>query len=343
MPSYDVSTLPLNMYRSLNIENYVNLNSICPPPHYDMYSIEDVAQLIMDLKHSNPRARISINLTSKLGVGVIAVGCMKAKADHIIISGSPHHTTKNEFHYLGLPWEIGLAETHQTLCLNGLRNRVSLQVNGGLSTGRDVIVAALLGAEEFGFETCSMLSLNNTTDSFNSMMPSSLTQQENEFFKQFEGPARHLVYYFYMVAQEVRLYMAQLGFHEFNQMIGRSDLLCPKQSMQCHWKRSGFDFHQTLMPGWKLVSPINRWLCSSDQFVPRSMHCMMAQDHELDKVLDREIIRRAKSSLEHRIKTFMLFPIRNVDRSVGGLLSHEIIKRYGSETLPHETIKVKHV
>lgn len=319
---------------------------ISPPPHHDMYSIEDVAQMIMDLKHANPRARVSLKLVSKLGVGVIAAGCVKAKADHLVISGSSGGTAASKFSSIkhsGLPWEIGLAETHQTLCLNSLRERVTIQVDGGLRTGRDVMVAALLGAEEFGFGTQPLIALGcvmNRKCHLNAC-PAGIATQDPELRKRFKGQPEHLINYFFMVAEEVRQYMARLGIRQFNQMIGRSDLLRPKPRLKEHWKRAGLDFHQSLVPGWKLTCPIDRWRNGGEQLFARPMYCLTAQDHELDKVLDREIIRRTRRSLEHKLPTNILMPIRNGDRSVGGLLAYEVSTRYGATGLPADTIMVR--
>ncbi|XP_055389006.1 LOW QUALITY PROTEIN: uncharacterized protein LOC129618227, partial [Condylostylus longicornis] len=290
---------------------------ISPPPHHDMYSIEDVAQLIMDLKHGNPRARISIKLVAKLGVGVIAAGCVKAKCDHLLISGASGGTASSKLmKRAGFPWEIGLAETHQTLCLNGLRDKAVLQVDGQLKTGRDVVFAALLGAEEFGFATQPLIAMGcqMARKCHLNACPTGIATQDPQLRKRFAGKPEQIVAYFFMVAEEIRAFMARLGFRKFNDMIGRSDLLRPKNTLSGHWKRRSLDFRQLLVPGWKLCTPLDKWRL--------------------------EIIRRARRSLENQIGTVSQFPIRNVDRTVGGLLSYEVSKRYGARGLPSNTITV---
>lgn len=318
---------------------------ISPPPHHDMYSIEDVAQLIMDLKHGNPKARISIKLVSKLGVGVIVAGCVKAKCDHVLISGSCGATGASKLSsvkHSGLPWEIGLAEAHQTLCLNGLREKVVLQVDGQLKTGRDVVFAALLGAEEFGFATQPLIAMGcqMTRKCHLNACPTGIATQDPELRKRFRGKPEHLINYFFMIAEEVRTYMARLGFRQFTQMIGRSDLLRPKSCLTEDWKRGTLDLRQLLVPGWILSSPLDKWRSTGASPLPRAMYCRTAHDHELDKVLDREIIRRARRSLENQLPVVSQFPIRNVDRTVGGLLSYEVSIRYGPKGLPPNTITV---
>ena len=304
---------------------------ISPPPHHDIYSIEDLAQLIHDLKNSNPAASISVKLVSEVGVGTVAAGVSKAKADHIVISGydggtgaSPLSSVKNA----GTPWELGLAEAQQTLVLNQLRGRIGLQVDGQLKTGRDVLIGALLGADEFGFATaplvvegCIMMRKCHLNT-----CPVGVATQDPALRKKFTGQPEHVVNYFFFVAEEVRELMAQMGIRKFDDLIGRSDLLDMRKGIT-HWKAKGLDFsrvfHQPDMP----------------QSVARSHS--EEQDHGLDQALDNDIIAEAKEALDAMRVVTIETRIRNVNRSVGTMLSHEVAKRHGNAGLPDNTIRVK--
>jgi glutamate synthase (NADPH) large chain len=304
---------------------------ISPPPHHDIYSIEDLAQLIHDLKNSNPAATISVKLVSEVGVGTVAAGVSKAKADHIVISGfdggtgaSPLSSVK----YAGTPWELGLAEAQQTLVLNQLRGRIALQVDGQLKTGRDVLIGALLGADEFGFATaplvvegCIMMRKCHLNT-----CPVGVATQDPALRKKFSGQPEHVVNYFFFVAEELREWMAQLGIRKFEDLIGRSDLLDVRKGIT-HWKAKGLDFskvfHQPDMP--KSVARFHA----------------EEQDHGLDQALDNDIIAEAKEALDAMRVVTIETTIRNVNRSVGTMLSHEVAKRHGNAGLPDDTIRVK--
>jgi glutamate synthase (NADPH/NADH) large chain len=304
---------------------------ISPPPHHDIYSIEDLAQLIHDLKNSNPAASISVKLVSEVGVGTVAAGVSKAKADHIVISGydggtgaSPLSSVK----HAGTPWELGLAEAQQTLVLNQLRGRIGLQVDGQMKTGRDVLIGALLGADEFGFATaplvvegCIMMRKCHLNT-----CPVGVATQDPALRKKFTGQPEHVVNYFFFVAEEVRELMAQMGIRKFDDLIGRSDLLDMRKGIT-HWKAKGLDFsrvfHQPDMP--KSVARFH-----SEE-----------QDHGLDKALDNDLIAEAKEALDAMRVVTIETKIRNVNRSVGTMLSHEVAKRHGNAGLPDDTIRVK--
>ncbi|HLP98063.1 MAG TPA: glutamate synthase large subunit [Sideroxyarcus sp.] len=304
---------------------------ISPPPHHDIYSIEDLAQLIHDLKNSNPSASISVKLVSEVGVGTVAAGVSKAKADHIVISGfdggtgaSPLSSVK----HAGTPWELGLAEAQQTLVLNQLRGRIGLQVDGQLKTGRDVLIGALLGADEFGFATaplvvegCIMMRKCHLNT-----CPVGVATQDPALRKKFTGQPEHVVNYFFFVAEEVREYMAQMGIRKFEDLVGRSDLLDVRKGIK-HWKAKGLDFskvfHQPDMP----ASVARR-------------HAE-EQDHGLEHALDNDLIAQAKEALDAKRVVTIESKISNVNRSVGTMLSHEVAKRHGNAGLPDDTIRVK--
>ncbi|CAG0123939.1 glutamate synthase (NADPH/NADH) large chain [Rhodocyclaceae bacterium] len=304
---------------------------ISPPPHHDIYSIEDLAQLIHDLKNANPSASISVKLVSEVGVGTVAAGVSKAKADHIVVSGYDGGTGASplsSIKHAGTPWELGLAETQQTLVLNKLRGRIALQVDGQMKTGRDVLIGALLGADEFGFATaplvvegCIMMRKCHLNT-----CPVGVATQDPELRKKFTGQPEHVVNYFFFVADEVREYMAQMGIRKFDDLVGRSDLLDVKQGID-HWKAKGLDFsrvfHQPDMP----ASVARRHT--------------EEQDHGLESALDRQLIAQAHAALEHRQPVVISSAIRNVNRTVGTMLSHEVAKRYGHAGLPDDTITVK--
>ncbi|NOS74522.1 MAG: glutamate synthase large subunit, partial [Methyloglobulus sp.] len=303
---------------------------ISPPPHHDIYSIEDLAQLIHDLKNVNPQARISVKLVSEVGVGTVAAGVSKAHADHVTIAGYDGGTGASpmtSIKHAGLPWEIGLAETHQTLVLNQLRGRIAVQVDGGLRTGRDVIIGALLGADEFGFATaplivsgCIMMRKCHLNT-----CPVGVATQDPELRKRFTGQPEHVVNYFFLVAEDVRRWMAKLGFRTINEMIGRSDKLNMQPAL-AHWKAQGLDFSRIF---YKPAVAENT-----------AVYQCETQDHGLENALDRELIRQAKPALENGKPVQIDIPIRNINRTFGAMLSGEVAKRYGHKGLPDDTIAI---
>ena len=303
---------------------------ISPPPHHDIYSIEDLAQLIHDLKNVNPAAAISVKLVAEIGVGTVAAGVAKAHADHITISGhdgGTGATPLSSLMYAGSPWEIGLAETQQTLVLNNLRGRVAVQADGQMKTGRDVTIGALLGADEFGFSTaplvvegCIMMRKCHLNT-----CPVGVATQDPELRKRFTGQPEHVVNYFFFVAEEVRELMAQMGFRKFEEMVGRVDMLDTRKGIE-HWKAKGLDFSKILYQP-KLAGAAIR-------------HCE-AQDHGLAKALDHSLIAQSMPALEHKRPVQFEAAIRNVNRTVGAMLSGEVAKRYGHIGLPDDTIHIK--
>jgi glutamate synthase (NADPH/NADH) large chain len=303
---------------------------ISPPPHHDIYSIEDLAQLIHDLKNVNPQARISVKLVSEVGVGTVAAGVSKAHADHVTIAGYDGGTgasPMSSIKHAGLPWEIGLAETHQTLVLNKLRGRIAVQVDGGLRTGRDVIIGALLGADEFGFATAPLIvsgCLMMRKCHLNTC-PVGVATQDPELRKRFTGQPDHVVNYFFMVAEDVRQWMAKLGFRRFDDMIGRSDKLDVRRAVS-HWKTEGLDFSRIF------YKPD----VGSDTAV---FHCEH-QDHGLEQALDHSLIAQAQPALENGRAVVINTPIKNVNRTFGAMLSGELAKRYGHKGLPEDTIAI---
>jgi len=304
---------------------------ISPPPHHDIYSIEDLAQLIFDLKNVNSQARISVKLVSEFGVGVVAAGVTKCKADHITISGfdggtgaSPLTSIKNA----GTPWELGLSETHQTLVLNKLRDRISLQVDGGLKTGRDVIIGALLGADEFGFATAALVSVGciMMRKCHLNICPVGVATQNEELRKKFKGTPENVINYFFLVAEEVREIMASLGIRKFSDIIGRSDLLDKKDAIE-HWKAKKIDLSKIL---WRPKT-------SSQKQNYNSSH----QEHDIDKTLDHQVIEEIKEVLEEKVASIQIKKnIRNINRSFGAMLSGEIAKRFGFKGLQEDSIVV---
>ncbi|MBK1722111.1 glutamate synthase large subunit [Thiocystis violacea] len=304
---------------------------ISPPPHHDIYSIEDLAQLIHDLKNANPKARISVKLVSEVGVGTVAAGVSKAHADHVTISGYDGGTGASpltSIKHAGSPWEIGLAETHQTLVLNRLRGRIAVQVDGGMRTGRDVVIGALLGADEFGFATaplivegCIMMRKCHLNT-----CPVGVATQDPELRKRFTGKPEHVINYFFFVAEEVRRLMARLGFRTIQEMIGQSDRLEMRRAI-AHWKAQGLDFTRLLAK--PDVGPeVARFNCEK-------------QDHGIEKALDHELIRQAEPALERREAVRIETPIRNFNRTFGTLLSGRIAERYGHAGLPDDCIHIK--
>src|SRR5687768_2334632 len=304
---------------------------ISPPPHHDIYSIEDLAELIHDLKNSNPDARISVKLVAEVGVGTIAAGVAKAHADVVLISGYDGGTgasPQTSIKHAGIPWELGLAETHQTLVLNNLRSRIAVETDGQLKTGRDVVIAALLGAEEFGFATAPLVALGcimmrvchlNTC-------PVGVATQDPNLRKNFTGDPAHAVNFMRFIAQEVREIMAQLGFRTMNEMIGRTDRLEPKKAVD-HWKARGLDFSKILYQP-EAGPEIGRYQ-------------QILQDHGLDKALDNtHLLSLCRPALERKAKVRAELPIKNVNRVVGTIVGSEITRRHGVAGLPDDTIQI---
>jgi glutamate synthase (NADPH/NADH) large chain len=306
---------------------------ISPPPHHDIYSIEDLAQLIHDLKNSNPSARVSVKLVSEVGVGVVASGVAKAHADHILISGDTGGTGASpltSIKHAGLPWELGIAEAHQTLVLNNLRSRVTLQTDGGLKTGRDVVIAALLGAEEFGFATAPLITLGciMMRKCHLNTCPVGIATQDPELRAKFAGKPEHVVNYLFMVAEDAREIMAKLGFRKIDELIGRTDCLKVDQAIK-HWKADGLDLTPILRPAKKTSPDVE-------------VRCMQAQDHGLEQSLDMtRIWPPCKRSVETLEPIKLDLKIININRTVGTILSHEVAKRYGQSGLPDNTIHIK--
>ncbi len=303
---------------------------ISPPPHHDIYSIEDLAQLIYDLKNVNPAADISVKLVSEVGVGTVAAGVAKARADHITISGYDGGTGASpltSLKHAGSPWEMGLAETHQTLVLNGLRSRVALQVDGGLRTGRDVVIGALLGADEFGFSTAPLIAAGciMMRKCHLNTCPVGVATQDPVLRKRFKGTPEHVINYFFYVAEEVRELLAEMGYSHLDQIIGDADLL-EKRELIDHWKARGLDFSKVF---YKPDAP------------REAMHWTERQKHPIDDVLDRTLIAEAKAALESRQPVKIEASIRNVDRSAGAMLSGEVAKRFRHKGLREDTISVR--
>jgi glutamate synthase (NADPH/NADH) large chain len=302
---------------------------ISPPPHHDIYSIEDLAQLIYDLKNVNPRARISVKLVAEVGVGTVAAGVAKAHADVVLISGDSGGTGASPLSSIrhgGIPWELGLAETHQVLVLNDLRGRIRVQTDGKLQTGRDVAIAALLGAEEFGFATTPLIAMGciMMRKCHLNTCPIGIATQDPVLRAKFQGKPEHVVNFFFFLAEQVRGYMAQMGFRTFDEMIGRVDMLEPREAGD-HWKAKGLDLSAILFRP-QVSSRIAR-------------RCVEAQNHGLDQALDYKLIDHAAEALENRTPIHIKLPIRNVHRTVGAMLSGEIARRYGSAGLPEDTIR----
>ena len=302
---------------------------ISPPPHHDIYSIEDIAQLIHDLKNSNPRARISVKLGAEVGVGTVAAGVTKARADHLVIAGDTGGTGASpltSIKHAGVPWELGVAETHQTLVMNNLRSRVVLQTDGQLKTGRDVAIAALLGAEEFGFATAPLVALGciMMRKCHLNTCPVGIATQDPELRRKFVGAPEHVVNYLFMVARELRQIMAELGFRTVNEMIGRVDALrvSPRAS---HWKARDLDVAALLSPAPQPEDCLG-------------VYCRHEQDHGLDAALDNELIRLAEPALREGVRVRRDLPIRNAHRVVGAMLSNHIVREIGRDMLPDGSI-----
>ncbi|MBA0718894.1 hypothetical protein Golax_006613 [Gossypium laxum] len=307
---------------------------ISPPPHHDIYSIEDLAQLIHDLKNSNPSARISVKLVSEAGVGVIASGVVKGHADHVLISGHDGGTGASRWTGIknaGLPWELGLAETHQTLVANDLRGRTVLQTDGQLKTGRDVAIAALLGAEEFGFSTAPLITLGciMMRKCHKNTCPVGIATQDPVLREKFAGEPEHVINFFFMLAEEVREIMSQLGFRTVTEMVGRSDMLeVDKEVLSNNEKLQNIDLSLLLRP-------------AADIRPEAAQYCIQKQDHGLDMALDQKLIKLSTAALEKGLPVYIETPICNVNRAVGTMLSHEVTKRYHLAGLPAGTIHIK--
>src|SRR5476649_2516102 len=303
---------------------------ISPPPHHDIYSIEDLAQFIHDLKNVNPKARISVKLVSEIGVGTVAAGVAKAKADHVTISGWEGGTGASPISSLthaGSPWEIGLAETQQTLLLNGLRGRIAVQVDGGLRTGRDVAIGALLGADEFGFATAPLIAAGciMMRKCHLNTCPVGVATQDPVLRKRFTGQPEHVINYFFFVAEEVREIMAALGYRSFNEMVGQVDRLDMKKAVD-HWKAGGVDLSKIL---YQMPAKPGVEIWNSER-----------QDHGLDKALDNKLIAAAQPALTTGQPVQIEMTVNNTDRSAGAMLSGTVAKIYGHAGLPHDTIHV---
>jgi glutamate synthase (NADPH) large chain len=304
---------------------------ISPPPHHDIYSIEDLAQLIHDLKNSNPQASVSVKLVSEVGVGTVAAGVSKAKADHVVIAGHDGGTGASpisSIKHCGTPWELGLAETQQTLVMNRLRGRIRVQADGQMKTGRDVVIGALLGADEFGFATaplvvegCIMMRKCHLNT-----CPVGVATQDPVLRKRFTGQPEHVVNFFFFVAEEVRELMAGMGIRKFDDLVGRSDLLDTRAGI-AHWKAQGLDFSRIFY-----MPPVPAEV---------SRHHTETQDHGIDRALDHQLIAEAKEALETGKPVVIESPVINVNRTVGTMLSHEVARRYGHKGLPDGTITVK--
>lgn len=303
---------------------------ISPPPHHDIYSIEDLKQLIHDLKNSNPSARVHVKLVAEVGVGTVAAGVSKAKADVVLISGHDGGTGASpltSLKHAGAPWELGLAETQQTLLLNGLRDRIVVQADGQMKTGRDVVIAALLGAEEFGFATaplvvsgCIMMRVCHLDT-----CPVGIATQNPELRKRFSGQPEFVVNFFEFVAEEVREIMAELGFRTIEEMVGHSEMLDTRAAVE-HWKARGLD-----------LAPI---LAAAENPYEQTMHQSVAQDHGLAEALDVELIEKSAGAIENGEPVRFASAIRNVNRTVGTMLGHEVTKRWKGEGLPPDTIQI---
>jgi len=303
---------------------------ISPPPHHDIYSIEDLAQLIHDLKNANPAARVHVKLVAEVGVGTVAAGVSKAHADVVLISGHDGGTGAaplTSIKHAGAPWEIGLAETQQTLLRNGLRDRIVVQADGQLKTGRDVIIAALLGAEEFGFASaplvvsgCVMMRVCHLDT-----CPVGVATQNPELRKHFAGQPEFVVNFFEFIAEEVREYLAALGCRTLEEAVGRADLLDVAQAVG-HWKAAGLDLTPVLhLP----------------ELPDGAVRChRTSQDHGLDRALDNTLIQLAEGALADGTPVTLDLPVRNVNRTVGTMLGYEVTKRWGGEGLPPDTISV---
>ncbi len=309
---------------------------ISPPPHHDIYSIEDLKQLIHDLKNANPQARISVKLVSEVGVGTIATGVAKAYADHILISGDNGGTGASpltSIKHAGLPWELGIAETHQTLMLNGLRNRVVLQTDGGLKTGRDVVIAAMLGAEEMGFSTAPLITLGciMMRKCHLNTCPVGIATQDPQLRARFQGQPDHVVNYLIMVAEEARRILADLGFRRLIDVVGRTDCLETNAAID-HWKARGIDLRC-------LLAPASNPFPADHPF--GASHCTRTQNHQLELALDNQLIEQAQPAIDHQQPVQLELSVVNTNRAVGTMLSHQVAKKHGEAGLPDDTIRIR--
>jgi glutamate synthase (NADPH) large chain len=303
---------------------------ISPPPHHDIYSIEDLAQLIYDLKNVNPQARIAVKLVAEAGVGTVAAGVAKAHADVVLISGDSGGTGASplsSIKHAGIPWELGLAETQQVLLLNDLRSRIRVQTDGKLQSGRDVVIAALLGAEEFGFATTPLIAMGCVMMRKCHLNTCSvgIATQDPVLRKQFQGQPEHVINFFFFLAEQVRQYMAELGFRSFDEMVGRVDMLDVAPAVD-HWKAKGLDLSAILYNP-PVPSRVSR-------------RCVQAQDHGLQDALDHKILKAARVAIDTLTPVEISLPVRNVHRTVGTMLSGEIARTHGSEGLPDDTIRI---
>ncbi len=303
---------------------------ISPPPHHDIYSIEDLAQLIYDLKCANPGVKVSVKLVSEVGVGTVAAGVAKGNADEVLIAGHDGGTGASplsSIKHAGTPWELGLAETQQTLVLNGLRDRIVVQADGQMKTGRDVVIAALLGAERFGFGTSALVSLGCLLmrKCHLGTCPVGIATQEPQLRKRFAGKPEFVVRFLTFVAEEVRQWMAQLGFRKFDDMVGHVDRLSCRQAID-HWKAKGLDFSAVFMP--------------PDQSNGCPLRCTRPQSDVHKDHLDWQILQKVEASIENKKLTRVAMPIRNIHRAVGAILSNRIVKRWGGQGLPDGTIDI---
>jgi glutamate synthase domain-containing protein 2/glutamate synthase domain-containing protein 3 len=304
---------------------------ISPPPHHDIYSIEDLAQLIYDLKNINPQARIAVKLVAEAGVGTVAAGVAKAHADVVLISGDSGGTGASplsSIKHAGIPWELGLAETQQVLVLNDLRSRIRVQTDGKLQTGRDVVIASLLGAEEFGFATTPLIAMGCVMMRKCHLNTCSvgIATQDPVLRKQFQGQPEHVINFFFFLAEQVRRYMAELGFRTFDEMVGRVDMLDFAPAVD-HWKARGLDLSAILYSP-PVPSRVSR-------------RCVQSQDHGLEDALDHKILKAARVAIDTLTPVEISFPVRNVHRTVGTMLSGEVARAYGSEGLPDDTVRIR--
>jgi len=326
LPGYKVDEVIARLRHSIP-----GVGLISPPPHHDIYSIEDLAQLIYDLKNVNPKARIAVKLVAEVGVGTVAAGVAKAHADVVLISGDTGGTGASplsSIKHAGVPWELGLAETQQVLLLNDLRSRIRVQTDGKLQTGRDVAIAALLGAEEFGFATTPLIAMGCIMMRKCHLNTCSvgIATQDPELRKQFQGQPEHVINFFFFIAEQVRQYMAGLGFRTMDEMVGRVDMLDVEPAVD-HWKARGLDM-SVLLYNPPVPARVAR-------------RCVQAQEHGLQQALDHKILEDARDALTSLSPVEIKLPIRNVHRSVGTMLSGEVARRYGSVGLPDDTVRVQ--
>ena len=304
---------------------------ISPPPHHDIYSIEDLAQLIYDLKNVNPQAAVSVKLVSEVGVGTVAAGVSKARADHVTISGFEGGTGASpltSIKHAGSPWEIGLAETHQTLVRNRLRGRIAVQVDGGIRTGRDVVIGALLGADEFGCATAPLIAAGciMMRKCHLNTCPVGVATQDPVLRKRFKGAPEHVINFFFFVAEEVRELMASLGYRRFDEMVGQMQML-DRSGLIAHAKARGLDFSKLFT---KPEAPAGVSIFHDE-----------TQDHHLDRILDRTLIEQCRAAIEDGEPVRIEMDIRSVNRTAGAMLSGEIVRRYGNVGLPEGAIHIK--